>query len=241
MRLEPRRIVVAALIVAGALAIPAIGRAQTPTDPPRPTAQGQGAGAKMQPKLIEEILPEYPPLLLAARVSGVVVVDLILDEHGNVKDAHVFGQHSRFDDAVLDAVKQWRFSLSLLNGVPFTPMVRRTFTFTADTQKVTVTDPSVVTSPYRVGGSIGQPRQIKRVEPIYPPEAVLARTSGMVILEAVIDKNGKVKDLTVLRHVTPAFDRAAMAAVQQWEYEPVLLNGVPVEVIFTVTVNFSIR
>jgi TonB family protein len=174
-------------------------------------------------------------------VSGVVVVDLIIDERGNVKDAHVFGQHTRFDDAVLETIKQWKFKLALLNGVPFTPIVRRTFTFTAETKKVTVTDPNEVTSPYRVGGNIPQPHLVKRVEPTYPPEAVQAKTGGMVILQAVIDTHGKVKNLTVLRHVTPALDRAAMAAVQQWEYEPVLLNGVPIEVMFSVTMNFQIK
>lgn len=229
-----------ALIIAAA--IPAIASAQTPADPPRQTSsQGMGAGAKMQPQLVDEIVPEYPPALLAARVSGVVVVDLILDEQGNVKDAHIFGRPTDFDETVIQTIKQWKFKLALLNGVPFTPPVRRTFTFTADTKKVTVTDPNAVASPYRVGGDIRPPRQTKRVEPTYPPDAVAARTGGMVILEAVIDKEGKVKNLRVLRHVTPSLDRAAMTAVEQWEYEPTLLNGVPVEVIFTVTMNFSIR
>lgn len=239
--MTPTRRLAIAVVATAAIGIPAIARGQTPPDPPRQTAQGQGAGAKMQPQLIDEILPEYPPVLLAARVSGTVVVDLVIDEHGNVKDAHLFGRPTQFDDAVIATVKQWKFKLALLNGVPFTPMIRRTFTFTADTQKVTVTDPNATTPPYRVSAGVGPPHLKKRVEPIYPPEALAARTGGLVILEAVIDTQGKVKDLTVLRHLTPAFDRAAMTAVQQWEYEPVLLNGVPIEVIFTVTVNFSIR
>ena len=233
-----RHLLVALILAA---AVPTFAHAQTPTDPPKPTAQGQGAGAKLQPQLIDTILPDYPPVMLAAKVSGVVVVDLILDDRGNVKDAHLFGQHTPFDDVVLETLKQWKFKVALLNGVPYTPVVRRTFTFNADLKKVSVSDPDDVAPPYRVGGEIHPPRQIKRVEPIYPRDAVASRTGGMVILEAVIDTQGKVKNLTVLRHVTPALDQAAMVAVQQWEYEPVLLNGTPIEVIFTVTVNFSIR
>jgi TonB family protein len=233
------RQVVVVLVALSAISVAL--HAQNPTDPPRPAAQGQGAGARMQPQLIDEIVPEYPAALLASGVSGVVVVDLILDDHGNVKDAHIFGRPTSFDEAVIATVKQWKFRLSLVNGVPFTPMIRRTFTFTADTKKVTITDPNAPAPPYRVSGDVHSPRLKKRVEPTYPPEGLAARTGGMVILEAVIDTQGKVKDLTVVRHLTPAFDRAAMTAVQQWEYEPVLLNGVPIEVIFTVTVNFSIR
>ena len=226
----------------GAVSLSARGYAQTPQDPPRPSAQGRGAGAIMQPQVIDEILPVYPPVMLAAKVSGVVVVDLIIDQRGNVTDAHLIGQHTPFDDAVLETVKQWKFKvMALLNGAPYTPILRRTFTFTADTQKVTVTDPNDPKPPFRVGRDVGSPHLKKRVEPIYPRDALAARTGGMVILEAVIDTQGKVKDLTVVKHLTPAFDLAATTAVQQWKYDPVLLNGVPVEVIMTVTVNFSIR
>jgi protein TonB len=56
----------------------------------------------------------------------------------------------------------------------------------------------------------------------------------------VIGPNGRVTDVKILRSV-PLLDEAAVAAVQQWEYTPTLLNGVPVPVIMTVTVNFQLR
>jgi TonB family protein len=71
--------------------------------------------------------------------------------------------------------------------------------------------------------------------------AVLAaRVSGVVILEAVIGPDGRVTDLRVLRSVA-LLDDAAIAAVQQWMYSPTRLNGVPVPVIMTVTVTFTMR
>ena len=97
--------------------------------------------------------------------------------------------------------------------------------------------PSAV--PIRVGGDIKQPKQLKRVEPIYPEDARAAGIGGMVILEVVLDTEGRVKQTMVLRHVTPSIDQAALNAVQQWVYTPTLLNGSPVEVVFTVTVNFQ--
>jgi protein TonB len=93
--------------------------------------------------------------------------------------------------------------------------------------------------PVRVGGSIRAPTQISKVQPVYPPEALAAKVSGVVILEALIAADGRVSDAKVLRSV-PLLDQAAVDAVRQWAYTPTLLNGVPVPVIMTVTVTFSL-
>jgi protein TonB len=77
------------------------------------------------------------------------------------------------------------------------------------------------------------------VNPVYPPIAQSARVQGVVIIEATIGTDGKVKDARVLRSV-PLLDQAALDAVRQWEYSPVLLNNVAVPVIMTVTVQFSL-
>jgi protein TonB len=69
--------------------------------------------------------------------------------------------------------------------------------------------------------------------------AVAAKVQGMVIVEAVIDKNGNVKDAHILKH-QPLLDDAALAAVMCRKYSPTLLNGMPIEVVFTVTVNFQL-
>jgi protein TonB len=94
-------------------------------------------------------------------------------------------------------------------------------------------------APVRVGGNIRQPTQLRRVNPIYPAEAQAARVQGVVILEAVIGVDGRVEDARVLRSI-PLLDQAAIDAVQQWEYTPTLLNGAPVPVIMTVTVQFTL-
>jgi len=96
------------------------------------------------------------------------------------------------------------------------------------------------TQALRVGGEVREPRKVKHVDPIYPPFARQARVQGVVILEASISVQGRVTDVRVLRGV-PLLDPAAIEAVQQWRYEPTLLNGVPEPVIMTVTVNFKLR
>ena len=94
-------------------------------------------------------------------------------------------------------------------------------------------------APVRVGGAIAQPQKIKDVRPVYPADAQSARAQGVVIVEATIGANGTIQDAKVLRSI-PLLDAAALEAVRQWEFTPTLLNGVPVPVIMTVTVNFTL-
>jgi len=91
----------------------------------------------------------------------------------------------------------------------------------------------------RVGGQIKEPKKLKHVAPTYPEIAKQARVQGVVILECTISPQGKVTDVKILRGI-PLLDQAAVSAVRQWVYTPTLLNGVPVPVIMTVTVNFKL-
>ena len=90
----------------------------------------------------------------------------------------------------------------------------------------------------RVGGRIRAPNKIKDVKPVYPAIAQAAHVTGVVMIEATIGPDGKVIDANVVRSI-PMLDQAALDAVRQWEYVPTLLNGVPVPVLMTVTINFT--
>ena len=101
--------------------------------------------------------------------------------------------------------------------------------------------PPVPQTPVRLHMGIQSPRKIVDVTPIYPSLAQISRTAGIVILEATIGVDGSVADdVRVLRSI-PLLDQAALDAVKQWRYAPALLNGVPVPVIMTVTVRFSLN
>jgi len=95
-------------------------------------------------------------------------------------------------------------------------------------------------APIRVGGNISPPKKIKDVSPVYPPLAQSARVQGIVIIEATIGPQGTVTDARVLRSIS-LLDQAALDAVRQWEFTPTLINGVPVAIIMSVTVNFQLR
>ena len=94
--------------------------------------------------------------------------------------------------------------------------------------------------PKRVGGELQAPALIHRVEPDYPGVAVSGKVSGTVILEATVNEAGVVTDVNVLRSIL-LLDKAAIKAVRQWRYQPLVLNGQPVPFILVVTVTFSLR
>ena len=91
----------------------------------------------------------------------------------------------------------------------------------------------------RIGGKIRAPKLVYEVRPEYPPLAVQARVQGMVILEAHVGTDGLVRSVRLLRGI-PLLDDAAIAAVKQRRYQPLLLNGVPTEFILTMTMTFQL-
>jgi len=93
--------------------------------------------------------------------------------------------------------------------------------------------------PVRIGGRIQAPKLIRRVPPRYPALAVQTRLQFIVILEALVGSDGRVRSVTVLRG-HPFLDAAAVEAVRQWRYVPLLLNGEPLEFVLTVTINFHL-
>ena len=91
----------------------------------------------------------------------------------------------------------------------------------------------------RVGGQVQAAKLAAQPKPTYPPLARQARIQGTVRLEAVISKDGTIEELKVVSG-HPLLIQSALDAVKQWRYQPTLLNGVPVEVITTIDVNFTL-
>ena len=94
-------------------------------------------------------------------------------------------------------------------------------------------------SKVRVSSGVAQGLLIHQVKPAYPSLAVQARVQGTVVLQAVIAKDGTVRDLRVLSG-HPLLVQAALEAVQLWRYKPYLLNEQPVEVDTQINVNFTL-
>jgi TonB family protein len=89
-------------------------------------------------------------------------------------------------------------------------------------------------------GEVKPPKLLKAVTPQYPLEARRLGFEGTVIIEATTDLKGRVKKTRVLKSV-PFLDAPAVKAIRQWVYEPVVINGQPRPIVFTVTIGFSLH
>jgi TonB family protein len=171
---------------------------------------------------------EYPDAARESGVAGIVLLEASTDAAGTPTDVRVVRGAPVLGPAAVEAVRQWRFDPPLetprLVGVNVVPRA-------ADPQAV---------APLRVGGVIKPPTKITHVTPVYPAEARDARIQGVVIIETTIGADGAVLHGRVMRSVA-GLDAAALEAVLQWEFTPTLMNGKPVPVIMTVTVNFTLQ
>lgn len=100
--------------------------------------------------------------------------------------------------------------------------------------------PTAKKEPIRVGGRVQASKLIYRVDPVYPEPAKKDHVSGVVLLRVTVDEQGAVSDITLVSG-HPLLNKAAVSAVRQWKYSPMLLNGQPVPVISTVTVIFVLK
>ncbi len=100
--------------------------------------------------------------------------------------------------------------------------------------------PIVKPEPIRQGGVVQAANLIYKVNPVYPLLARQTRVQGVVVMEAVISREGLIESLRVVTG-HPLLNQAALDAVRQWRYRPTMLNGEPVEVITMVTVTFTLQ
>jgi protein TonB len=92
-----------------------------------------------------------------------------------------------------------------------------------------------------VGGDVSMPVKVYAPEPVYPELARRVRAQGLVILQAVIDQEGRVVSAEIVRAPPMGLGEAALEAVRQWRYEPAMLHGRPVAVTFSLTVRFELH
>jgi TonB family protein len=94
----------------------------------------------------------------------------------------------------------------------------------------------------RIGGNVQATKLISQVKPVYPESAQRQGIEGTVLLRAVIARDGSLLSIGVMNTLAdPELASAATDAVKQWRYEPTLLNGEPVEVVTTISVNFHLQ
>jgi protein TonB len=95
--------------------------------------------------------------------------------------------------------------------------------------------------PLRLTAEISRPQALRPILPRYTEPARRAGMQGTVVVEAIIDEQGRATDVRILRGLPMGLDRAAVEAIQQTPFKPAMMGNRPVKVYFTLTVNFAIQ
>ncbi len=216
-------------------------------------------GELAPPRLLKYVDPRYPEIARQARVEGHVILAVRTDVFGRVEAFKVLRSIPLLDQAAVDCVKQWVYEPLLVDGQPRKAAFTVTVRFELGEKPEPPARPDVPQEPSKavpakrlpipasfLAGAVmveegrDQPKRLKAVDPVYPTEARMARMEGTVILAVRTDEQGRVEEVMVLRSI-PKLNPAAIDAVRQWVYEPLIVDGQPRKAVFPVTVIFKLK
>jgi TonB family protein len=230
---------------------PAAEAAKTQESSPAPPASASPAKLPDSTKLEPLNTPkaDYPIRAADEGIQGQVWLKISINEEGSVDGVEVISGHELLTEAAVTTVKKWKFRPFIKDGKPVRVTTKIPFSF-AFKDKVTDVAPPVANektvggdankNPVKIPQGIAVGLLIHKVAPVYPESARMNRVQGTVVLQAQIDKDGRIAELKAISGPKELFP-AAVGAVQQWRYRPYLLNGQPVAVATQVVVNFMLR
>ncbi len=215
------------------------------------------------PRRTRIVRPSYPPEAAAVGARASITLRVTLDHLGTVREARAMGapilgaiapgtptDQRAFTAGLLaliqsakDAVGQWQYDPPADAPIAFDVVIG----FTSDAFGEVITQTPVrrevpsPDDPPRIGSSLTPrpPIKLKHVNPIYPADAKEKKITGVVILEARVEADGRILEARVLRSI-PELDQAALDAVKQWEFTPSVADGEATPVMMTITVQFSL-
>ena len=209
------------------------------------------------PRRTRLVKPPYPTDAAVVGARSTVTLRVTLDHLGTVAEVRPVGapvlgamsppspsEESAFTAGLqalirsaTDAVGQWLYEPPSDAPIAFNVVIG----FTSQEDGEVVSQGSApAQAPSDADSSVRRPAtKVKHVSPVYPSAARDAKITGVVVLEARVGEDGRVVDAKVLRSI-PELDQAAIDAVKEWEYVPLLLNGVPAAFTMTTTIQFSL-
>lgn len=207
-------------------------------------------GAVQAMQLVSKVQPVYPAECKSAGIEGTVILRVVIDGEGAVKTVERVNKmvDDRLAAAAMEAVKQWKYRPTLLNGQPVEVMADIDVNFTlaeksqgteaAGAKMGRELGPGAEAKTFRIGGDVSAPTVIYKVEPEYSPQARAAGLQGTVLLAMEVDEDGTASNIRVIRSLGMGLDEQAVAALGEWRFRPAMHAGSPVRVTANVEINF---
>lgn len=211
------------------------------TPPPMPKQIAVGGGVQRM-RLVTKVDPVYPAEVKAAGIEGVVILEVVIGKDGAVQTVERINRlvDNRLADAAIEAVKQWKYQPTLLNGEPVEVKTQVDVNFTLAEKSAAAGPGPAQVGVFRIGGDVSAPMPIFKVEPEYSEEARAEGFQGTVLLAAVIDEEGTPTQIRIVRALGKGLDEKAMEALAKWKFRPGMKDGRPVAVIANVEMNFRL-
>ena len=189
----------------------------------------------LSPLLVRKVTPDYGAVVRQTGINGAVTFRALIGCDGHVRAVTIVSGPEVLRQATVDAVKQWVYRPYLIDGRPVAVEVTEgiSMNFGADILYEAVSPGRV-----RVSSGVMAGRVVYKEAPVLPPLPAHSKLSGGTVLHAVIGRDGRVTELTSVSGPEP-IRASVMDAVRQWRYEPFLVDGKPVEVETTITLNID--
>jgi TonB family protein len=167
-----------------------------------------------------------------------VTIEVRVDINGRAKDLRVIqGLDAGLDENALLAVRDWKFVSAKRQGSPVEGLIKVEVEFSLRNAELNEDIANDMAA--RVGPGVVPPRIIHRVEPQYRRGSSAQRTSGTVLLDAVIQESGIPRVLRVLQSQGWEVDESAIAALEQWRFSPAMKDGTAIKVRMNVEMSFD--
>jgi TonB family protein len=207
--------------------------------------------------------PQYPGIAQTNFVDGDVLMDIVIAPDGSVREIKVTHGLPQLIGSAVHAVSQWQYLPARINGVSIAckTKIKVSFKLNNDPAAVAAANAANNFAPpgglppsgvvgvkpilppppegvMRISARAMESMLEKRIEPVYPDDAVALDARGVVLLMVTVGKTGQVSDVQVLSG-PDRFHDAAVNAVKKWHYHPYLMEGEAVDVQTTITLNFA--
>jgi TonB family protein len=212
------------------------------------------------PRPISVVTPNYPKQARKKKIEGQVVLHAVVTFDGNLKDLAVVSGNPILADAALEAVRQWRYQPSKINGEPVEAQHEIVITFKKgkdggavylgpddlsldvplepppDIQQRILAGEFYAAS----GGEVTHPQATFTPDPEYSETARRAKYQCTNVLSVIVGADGLPRGVWVTKPCGEGLDEKAVASVQQWEFRPATKDGGPVTVQIAVEVSFHL-
>ena len=198
---------------------------------------------EVKPHPIDIVTPVYPEEAKKKKIEGKVTLKVVVNVDGSVSDVSVLKGPEEFHQAAIDAISQYRFKPGTLNGKVVPVRMQPSIFFRLPKQQTTPpasgdADSSKVLEFYMVEV---KPKVLHSVKLVHPEEALRDSLEGKVFLKFIVNVDGSVSDVKVLRTTgSKVFQKAAIDAISQFRFKPAEHNGKPVAVWMTQPVTFRL-